>query len=168
MVGEMAVRTGLLSLLGSTHELRMSFFALEKERMMVVQRIAVVSAQIRAAVARATGLNHNPDASRFAERVLEERQEQVNRLIIQTQQVANAINASNSFTLKSLIPQLEEEEDAIRGLMPQIQETTQQWRLVDLTAEETDTWREVAAVFEAGLGLVTCVLQFASDAVQVG
>ena len=161
--------TSLLALLGSTHELRLNLIDLERERMQVVQRIAAVSAQIRAAIARATSLK--PDEASFAERMLEDRQEQVNRLIIQMQQVANAVSArwsQNSRTcLLHLISQLEEEKDAIHTIIPQIQETAQQWPLADLSAEETDTWREIAAVFEAALGLVTGVLRFAAHAVQV-
>jgi hypothetical protein len=171
--------------LGGTHELRSSFLELDRWRCeVIVPRIAVVSAQIRTSTLRAAGLRDSEAGRALAERLLEDRQECVNRLIIQTQQVANGIHTrcssapsvdhgrhlslgSSSDSLDYLSAQLKEEADNIRALVLQIQETAQQWPLADLSADEIETWQGIARIFDDALRLVDLVIRFAADAVQV-
>jgi hypothetical protein len=123
----------MLSVLRSTFDLRAGFQELEAERMVVVQRIGGVSAQIRSALARAEYLSCDE-----AVLMLEEKEEQLNRLIILTQQAVNATNISRPSSgrspaddmaayqccakrLQSLVMELEEGKDvAADALVPKI------------------------------------------------
>ena len=175
-------RSHMLSVLRSTFDLRVSFQELEGERIVVVQRIAAVSAQIRTTHARFECLRG--DGAMFAEQVLEERQEHLNRLIIQTQQASNTTaivrsrqvrtdDVTGSRTpescvarLQSLLTELEGRKHSVDVLMQKVEDAASR-RLAGNDSEETDAWRELSAVLDATHRLISIVIHFVSHAIEV-
>lgn len=174
----------MLRVLRSTFDLRVSFQELEVERSFVVQRIAAVSARIRCALERFESLSS--DEVRVVEQILEDRQEQVNRLIIQTQQASNATNplrirdsrAENTTShgescvakLHSIMTELEEGKNGIDLLAPTIRDATSvttSTRSTDSFNQETEAWNELSAVLDTTLRLMSAVICFVSHALEV-
>ena len=167
-------------LLGRTFELRASFEDLEVERKILVHNITAASALVRAALSHVPRLKG--EEADFAELVLEERQEQVNRLIIRTEMCTTlATDKSSSVDssppqrrsstlacpitrLQNLIAELKEEEQGIHVLYPQLSEIIQGR---ELTTEELDTWVEIRAVLEACTRLISVLSRLSSHTLQV-
>lgn len=173
----------MLRVLRSTFDLRVNFQELEVERSFVVQRIAAVSARIRSALERCERLSI--DEVRVVEQILEDRQEQVNRLIIQTQQASNATtpvrirepraedatsHESCVAKLRSIMAELEEGKNGINLLAPTIRDATSvttSIRSTDNFNQETEAWDELSAVLDATLRLMSAVICFVSHALEV-
>ena len=165
------------SLLSSTYALRANLQDLESERILVVQRIASVSGLVRSALDHASTFQGRH--ANLAEATLEERQEQLNGLIIQTQLCSTLLSArmeDNSLNkraasvscptarLHSLIMHFEEEQEAISATNPERQDIAQQ---TDLTEKESNMFQQLCAVCDAISRLISLLIHLAAHTIKV-
>jgi len=165
-----------IPLLSMTYELQVSFHNLETERILVVQRISELQAIVRKSRARVHDLNG--DTARFAELILDERQELVDRLIFKIQMCSSLLldkgSEENSTVctqslspishLKNQVPQLEEENECIQAPMQRLQEMMHQ---SGLPSDQRKVWQEISQVNEASSTFVFAIGKFMTHTIEV-
>jgi hypothetical protein len=171
------------SLLNSTYELRTSLQDLETERILVVQRITGVQTLLRGAMPRA--LSVKGEAADVVVLVIEERQEQVSRLIVKTQLCSSLVldkqpstDNSSAVTpspkrfdtalcvesrLSGLSSELEEEREIVLGAVLQLKSIIHQ---ASETLEEKTLWHDLSALCDTFMALIGVIIHLVSHSIK--